>query len=129
MDQWIEGIRDGTRITVVAVSDGAIVGYGSMNRREMQWFRHLAEIRVIVSREQRRHGLGGILAHEVFGIAKDSGLTKLVAQMAREQGGARKMFESLGFSAEALLSDWVMDRQGSTHDLLVMSYDVHGFTD
>jgi hypothetical protein len=28
-----------------------------------------------------------------------------------------------------LLADYVIDRQGRTHDLIVMSYDVTGFTE
>jgi hypothetical protein len=33
----------------------------------------------------------------------------------------------LGFSAEALLADFVMDANGRTDDLVIMSYDVTGF--
>jgi hypothetical protein len=46
--------------------------------------------------------------------------------MARQQVGARKMFQDLGFAAEALLADWVIDREGKTRDMLIMSYDVTG---
>ena len=128
VDRWIDSVKRGARTTVLALIGGEIVGYGSLNRRELAWFRHLGEIRVIVGRGVRRLGLGGVLAHEVFSVARDSGLTKVIAQMAREQIGAQKMFEDIGFSAEALLSDWVIDREGTTHDLLIMSYDVTGFS-
>jgi len=30
---------------------------------------------------------------------------------------------------EALLADYVEDRKGNVHDLVIMSYDVDGFTD
>ena len=46
--------------------------------------------------------------------------------MAREQRGARQMFQNLGFSVEALLADWVIDPNDATHDLILMSYDVTG---
>jgi hypothetical protein len=46
---------------------------------------------------------------------------------ASEQLGVQ-VFERLG-CAEALLGDYVMDRQGRTHDLIVMSYDVTGLTE
>ena len=67
-----------------------------------------------------------MLANEVFAVAEDMGLQKIVAQMASEQRGAQAVFEKLGFKAEALMADYVMDRQGRTHDLIVMSYDVTG---
>jgi len=56
------------------------------------------------------------------------GLTKIVAQMAREQDGARRMFQRLGFTAEALLADWIQDRDGRPHDLVLMSHDVTSLT-
>ncbi len=36
--------------------------------------------------------------------------------------------EHLGFRPEALLADHAMSRDGHTHDLLLMSYDVAGFS-
>jgi hypothetical protein len=38
------------------------------------------------------------------------------------------MFERLGFTAEALLADWVIYRSGKTRDLVVMSHDVTALT-
>jgi hypothetical protein len=49
--------------------------------------------------------------------------------MAREQDGARRMFQRLGFTAEALLADWIQDRDGKQHDLVLMSYDVTSLTE
>jgi hypothetical protein len=39
------------------------------------------------------------------------------------------MVESLGFRPEALLADFVIGRDGRTYDLLIMSFDVTGFSD
>ncbi|REJ76482.1 MAG: GNAT family N-acetyltransferase [Acidobacteria bacterium] len=126
LERWADSVSKGQRYTILARRDGKLVGYGSLNRRELHWMRHLGEIRVIVSPEVRRIGLGALLASETFDIARDLGLTKIVAQMAREQQGARKMFQDLGFAAEALLADWVIDRDGKTRDMLIMSFDVTG---
>ena len=38
------------------------------------------------------------------------------------------VFEHLGFRPEALLADHVMTRDEHTHDLLIMSYDIVGFS-
>src|SRR5438477_582306 len=38
---------------------------------------------------------------------------------------ARALFERLGFHVEALLPDWVEDREGHTRDLLLMAYGLH----
>ena len=86
------------------------------------------EPRVIVAQSHRAKGLGAALAREIFQIAKEVGLRKVIARMPLRQEGARRMFERIGFHAEALLSDWVVDRNDRTHDLLVMSYDVTSLT-
>jgi L-amino acid N-acyltransferase YncA len=127
-DRRIGEIAQGTRVTVIAEIDGEVAGYGGINRRPLSWFRHLGEIRVIVSQARRGTGVGSALAREMLEIGHDLGMTKLVAQMAREQAAARHVFEGLGFVAEALLTDWVMDREGRTQDMILMSLDVTGLT-
>lgn len=76
----------------------------------------------------RSQGLGRILADEIFAISRELGLRKIVAQMTADQTGAIATFERLGFQTEALLQDFVIDRMDRTRDLLIMSYDMTGFT-
>lgn len=128
IEKWVASVETGQRVTVLAESNGRLMGYGSLNRKELTWTRHQGEIRVIIKPSERRTGLGSTLAQEIYHVARDLELTKIVAQMPVSQPGGRRLFESLGFKPEALLTDWVIDRQGMTHDLLVMSYDVSGFT-
>ncbi|MFN0087018.1 MAG: N-acetyltransferase family protein [Blastocatellia bacterium] len=129
MEQYLGAVEAGKAVTVLAEVDGRFVGYGSLTCSQPHWTRHLGEIRLLVGRDFRGKGLGGILAREVFQIAKEKGLRKLVARMAVEQKGAQQVFEHLGFAAEALLTDFVMDRAGRTHDLVVMTHDVTGLTE
>ena len=127
--RWVKSVEEGMRFTVLAWKDDELVGYGSLNRRDLSWMSHLGEIRVIVAPEMRSSGLGGILANDIFILAKEQGLTKIVAQMAREQKGARRLFQKLGFAVEALLADWVIDRSGATRDMIIMSFDVTGLNE
>ena len=129
VDEWIAAISSGRRFSVLAEDKGEIVAYASLNRQDLSWARHLGEIRVIVGPDYRGSGLGSVLAHEIVSLARHNGLTKIVAQMARQQSGARRVFQKLGFNVESLLADWVIDRDGRTHDLLIMSFDVTGLTD
>jgi len=38
-------------------------------------------------------------------------------------------FRRLGFKPEALLADYVEERNGRSRDLMIMSYDLDGLTD
>ena len=129
MDEWVRNVEAGRTLTVLAEADGRIVGYASIHNNQVLWSRHVGEIRVIVDADHRKLGLGRRLADEVFVAARDIGLRKITAQMTTDQKGARATFERLGFRPEALLADYVVDRDGKTRDLLIMSHDVAGFTD
>jgi L-amino acid N-acyltransferase YncA len=129
VEEWLDNIRDGRTITVLAEDSGRVAGYASIHHNDVMWNRHLGEIRVNVAPDFRRHGLGRRLVDEVFAVARQLGLRKVTAQMTPDQKGARVTFERLGFQPEALLADFVVDRDGKTRDLLIMSHDLSGFTD
>lgn len=128
MDQWIAAQDGDDWITILALDGNRVVGYGTLHRDPMLWTRHLGELRVIVGPELRDRGLGSLLTREIFELAGELGISKVVARMPLRQEGARRMFERLGFHAEALLADWVIDRDDRTQDLVIMSYDVTGHT-
>ena len=127
--QWVENIRAGRTITVLAEVNGTLAGYAALHYNETTWQRHLAEIRVQVGPRHRGKGLGRALTVEIFAIDRDLDLRKIVAQMTPDQRAAITTFECLGFQPEALLQDFVIDRAGRTHDLVVMTVDVEGLTD
>jgi RimJ/RimL family protein N-acetyltransferase len=128
VDTWMNYLKTGRTISIVAEVDGQIAGYSSIHMNEAGWTRHVGELRVLVGRDFRGLGLGKRLTNEAFSMSKDLGLKKVTAQMATDQRSARQVFEHIGFRPEALLADHVMTRDGQTHDLLIMSYDVAGFS-
>jgi L-amino acid N-acyltransferase YncA len=127
LDHWMRGVETGRTISVIALENGKMVGYGNLHTSELNWTRHVGEVRLQVARSHRGRGLGKVLAQEVFSIARSRGLQKIMARMASSQTGARQVFASLGFQPEALLADFVIDAQGRTQDLVIMSHDVTGF--
>jgi L-amino acid N-acyltransferase YncA len=129
VDRWAQSLESGRLKVVVAEVNGRLIGYASLSRAEPFWTRHLGEIQIMIAPDYRNQGLGQVLANEIFAVAEERGLQKIVARMAADQRGAVQVFERIGFHAEALLADYVMDREGRTHDLIVMSYDVTGLTE
>jgi L-amino acid N-acyltransferase YncA len=125
---WARDLESGRVITVLAESNGRLLGHGTLIRNNLTWTRHLGEIQLLISPAARGLGLGNLLASEIFAVAEQRGLQKIVARMASEQKSAISVFERLGFNAEALLADFVIDRNDRTHDLIVMTYDVTGLT-
>ena len=66
---------------------------------------------------------------QIFDLARSQGLRKLMANMTTDQPGAQAAFRKLGFVPEALLADYVEDRNGLARDMVIMSYDVDGHSD
>lgn len=127
MSRWVDGIRDHSITTVLAEAGGRLLGYGSLRCGRLMWTRHLGEIRIMLAPSERGKGLGKLLAKEVFAVAHDVSLRRIIARLTSSQTPARYLFQHLGFHIEALLADCVIDREGRTQDLVFMSYDVAGF--
>lgn len=128
VDEWIDNLHRGRTVTVVAELNGQIVGYGSLHHDETKWTAHLGEMRLLVNGKYRSSGIGRRLAAEIFHIAHEMKLERIICQIPAEQSRLRQMFEKMGFNAEAYLSDWLMCRDGEMHDLIIMSYQTEHFS-
>lgn len=129
VEEWVEAIEKGSTVTLLAEVDGKLGAYASVHLDQARWTRRVGEIRINAATRFRGVGLGRKLAAEIIEVARSLGLKKMTAMMTPDQTGSRTAFERLGFQVEAVLTDWVEDRRGHTRDLLVMSYDLSGFTD
>lgn len=111
-------------LPILAEQAGRIIGDATLHRRPTGWMRHIGEIRVVTDPFFRRRGLASALAREIFYLALQAGLDKLVAEVAADQVAAVKVFEKLGFSHEARLVGHIVDLVGKKHDLLILSTDI-----
>lgn len=129
VDNWIANVAGGATVSLIAYDGDQVAGYATVDRNPARWTRRVGELRVNVGPEYRGKGLGRQLTAKIFDVARGGGLRKLMANMTPDQKGAQAAFKRLGFVPEALLADYVEDRDGKPHDLVIMSYDVDGFTD
>jgi len=125
VDAWIKDTAAGRFVTLVAWEGDVVVGYVTFNRGTVRWTRHVAELRVVVAQSARGLGIGRLLLELAFEMVLQLAVTKVIARMAPEQTGARKLFQGLGFTEEAVLRDHALDANGHTHDLLVLSFHTH----
>jgi len=121
---WAQNVKAGLTVTVLAEKGDEVVGYASLHHDQVSWQRHLGELRVQVGPAYRSHGLGSAMGREIFAIAPEMGIQKIVAHMTPNQEGAIALVMRSGFRKEAVLHDFVMDRNGRKNDLVVMTCDV-----
>lgn len=129
VDDWVVRIGKGQSTTLVAYDQTGLTGYASVHRETAPWTRRIGEIRVNVGPNHRGQGLGRVLTSNIFDVAHLLGLRKLVAHMTVDQHGAQAAFRRLGFVPEALLADFVEDRNGRVRDLVIMSHDIDGLNE
>ena len=113
-------IEEGNVIRIIALDKNKIVADGALELSGEEWRRHQGEIRVIVSRRYRRHGLGTVMMRELYFLAAEKNVEKVVAKMMRPQTAARNICHKLGFKEELLLPDYVRDMSGKPQDLIIM---------
>jgi ribosomal protein S18 acetylase RimI-like enzyme len=119
--RWAEDANGGRR--TLAWDGDTVVGYTAVIPG-VGWSGHVGEIRLVVDPERRRAGIGHALARRALIDALDAGMLKVVVEVVADQAAAIGLFTALGFKPEALLSNYVRDRAGDLHDLLVLAHDV-----
>ena len=129
VDHWLINVADGATTSIIAYDGDKMAGFATVDRTPARWTRRIGELRLTVAQDYRGQGLGRHLSTKIFDIARNLDLKKLTANMTPDQRGAQAAFGRLGFTAEALLTGFVEDRNGNLHDLIMMTFDVDGLTD
>ena len=110
----------------MAEPDGTLSGYASLHVNPLRWTRKVGEIQINIAPEWQSRGLGEGLCAEIVALAGILELRKITVQMVADHKSARALFERLSFHVEALLPDWVEDREDRCHDLLLMAHNLRG---
>jgi ribosomal protein S18 acetylase RimI-like enzyme len=103
-----------------------IVADGALDLEGHGWLEHVAELRLIVSPEYKRRGLGTLMARELFMIAVSEKVEEVIVRMMAPQKAARGIVKRLGFHDEIVLPGYVKDLGGQKQDMILMRCDVEG---
>lgn len=120
LERWVAG--GGSR-WVLEGDDGKLWGSLALVPG-VGWSAHVGDLRLVVSPDRRRQGLGRALARHGLVEGVRMGLAKITVDVVAEKDGDIRMFTSIGFEAEALLKNQIRDRAGHLRDLVVLSHDV-----
>ncbi len=124
IEAWTRNLDYNRVLPILAVHEGRIAGDATLHRQAYGWMRHVGEIRVVTDPRLRRRGLATAMAREIFYLALQAGLDKMVAEMGADQVAAIKVFEKLGFHQEARLKNHILDHHGRKHDLAILVTDI-----
>jgi putative acetyltransferase len=116
---WVDNLDYKRVLPLVAVVSNRIVGDATLHFRTGPG-RHIADVRIFLSKEFRRRGLGTAMLRALIDIARKCGLQQLVAEVVADQVKVINAFKNLGFEQRALYPDYFMMPDGETHDVVVL---------
>lgn len=105
---------------LVAVVGDEIVADGSLELQGHGWGDAIGELRLIVARPYQHRGLGTLLARELYYLALQHKLDRIVVRVMRPQSRAHRIMKRLGFREEFLIPEHVRDLDGAWQDLIIM---------
>ncbi len=123
--QIIKSSKLGEGKRIIALNKEKIVAAGLLELEKKKWKKHFGEIRLLVSKEYRRKGLGMVIARELYLLAISEKVEEIIVKMMKPQVAAIDIFNRLGFKQEAVLPDYVKDLEGTKQDLIIMRCDVN----
>ncbi len=116
---WVEHIEYKKTLPIVAVINDRVVGDATLAFRTGPG-RHIADLRIFLSKEFRRCGLGSAMLRSLIDIARKIGMQLVVAEIVADQTKVINAFKQLGFEQRATFSDYFMMPDGETHDVAMM---------
>lgn len=120
VDRRTRELDSGRVIRLVADDGDMIVADGALELEGHGWGNNIAELRVMVARAYQRLGLGTIVSRELYFLAAERKVDRIVVRMMRPQSGAHRIFRRLGFTEEFLIPEHVRDQDGQWQDLIIM---------
>ncbi len=123
----IKNTIDGAIIRRIAILDGKIIGDGSLEIAKSNWKKGEAQLRLVISPNQLGNGVQYALAKDLYDIAIEKNVTKIITKIMRPQSELLEIYQNLGFKTEGLLPDYVHDLKGKDQDLIIMIATIEEF--
>jgi GNAT superfamily N-acetyltransferase len=124
VEKRIRDVECGIAVRIIALHNNKIIAIGALETGSDDWRKSLGELRVAVSRDFQRKGLGLMMLRELYCIAVDHKVEKIVVKVLRPQIAARKICKKLGFREELFLPAFVKDQDKKDQDLLIMTCNI-----
>ncbi|MFZ7113435.1 MAG: GNAT family N-acetyltransferase [Desulfatiglandales bacterium] len=121
IERWVRHQDLNRAVPILAVLEGRIVAYATLHRKYRGARGHIGKVRILVSAPFREKNLGTWMLFEIMNLAISMGLEILVMELVEDRDAiVIKGAKRLNFFQEALLRDYIKDRQGNDHNLVMM---------
>ena len=126
INKWIAGIDEGHVFSTIATVGKRIAGHASLHMRGFGSTAHVGRFRIMVALDFRQKRLGTWLLLDLVQLSMDKGLRELRADfVAGVEDAAIEAARKFDFFERAVLKNYVKDRHGRRHDLVIMTKWLH----
>jgi RimJ/RimL family protein N-acetyltransferase len=116
INDWIDHLDYAKVFPLVAVFGSRIVGSATLHFNAGPE-RHRAEVRIFLSKDFRRRGVGSRLLQGLIELAKRHNLHLLEVEIVSDQHHIIRSFQSLGFETRCIYEDYFMLPDGDLRDV------------
>lgn len=118
-DSWCRDLDYNVVLPIMAMVNNRAVGQASLHFGKGPE-RHIATVRIFLSRDFRRRGLGSRMIDTLIELARKQDMHILVAQIVADQSKVIKAFQKIGFELYCTLDEFFMLPDGDTRDVAVL---------
>jgi RimJ/RimL family protein N-acetyltransferase len=126
--RWAEQPDYASIFPLVAVVGDRIVGNSTLHLGS-GYTRHVAQIRIFLAKDFRRHGIGSAIIKAQLEIARKLGLHQVVAEIVESRPQVIHAFERLGFERQFVWKNLFMTPEGEKLDMVVLINSLRRETD
>ena len=127
LHRWLKKLDYSKILPIVAVreDDGKIIANVRLHLHVAHCIVHVGHLRVMVHPSYRSQRLGSWMILDCIKAAMDMGLEKLFAEfVSGVEDSAIAAALKLDFKHEGVLKDYIKDKNGEYHDLIIMVRDL-----
>jgi len=120
LQEWCDNLNYEDVLPLLALVKDHAVGSGSLHFFKGPK-RHIGEVRLFLSKDYRKRGLGMKMIRVLVDFARKQGLSTLVAEIIADKTKVVRAFEQIGFVPQCTLEDYFTFPDGECADVVFMT--------
>lgn len=120
VQSWLEDLDYNRVIPLLAMVQDRVVGNATLHFRTGPE-RHIGELRIFLTKDLRRRGLGTRMLQTLIELARKQNLYLLIAKVVANQSKVIKAFQKLGFEHRCTFEDYFILPDGELLDLVFLT--------